>query len=78
MATSTTNNALRTIKLAVRENKGQCEFKGNSYWRYTFNDSYGHYFTKLLKNDYPHGTEIEFAVQSYKGQISLKAIEKSF
>lgn len=65
---------IASVKLKIRENLGKTNFKGNDYYKYHIDDSYGHYFTKLLQGDYPAGTEIEFAVHSYKGAISLKAV----
>lgn len=66
---------VRTVSLVVRENKGKTTFKGNDYIKYLIDDSYGHYFTKLLKKEYKAGDEVQFAIHSYKGQVSLKAVE---
>lgn len=66
---------LRTIELLVRENKGKTTFKGNDYIKYTIDDSYGHYFTKLLKKEYKSGDAVKFAIHSYKGVVTLKAVE---
>lgn len=66
---------VRTIELTIKENKGKTTFKGNEYVKYTVYDSYGHYFTKLLHGTYKEGDSVHFAVHSYKGEISLKAVE---
>lgn len=66
---------IATITLEVKENKGKTTFKDVDYIKYTFYDSYGHYFTKLLKGDYKSGDKVKFAVRSYKGEITLKAVE---
>ena len=63
------------IYLTIKENEGKTTFKGVNYYKYKVYDSFGHYFTKLLKNDYKAGDEVPFLVRSYKNEISLKAEE---
>lgn len=66
---------INTIGLVIKENKGKTTFKGNDYIKYTVYDSYGHYFTKLLHKEYKEGDIVQFAIHSYQGEVTLKAVE---
>lgn len=65
---------MSTIKLTVSENCGKTTFKDNDYYKYKILDSNGHYFYKLLHKNYKQGDTVEFALNSFKGKLSLKAI----
>lgn len=68
-------NKMPTIALTIREAKGKTIFRDKEYFKYLVNDSYGHYFTKLLTKEYKAGDKVEFTLRTYKGQLSIKAVE---